>query len=837
MQGKRMRQWLLGTAMLASWGAWGEAENQGQNHDGIESIELPQHSPPAVSKAPEVLGDVVVTARRREERSLDVPVSMTVLDGDALGEAGLTLATDIQERVPGMVVSMPNARLTSYTIRGLGSTSANDGIESSVGLFLDGVYLGRQGLSIFDLIDLERVEVLRGPQGTLFGKNTTAGALNIVTRLPVDYYEAKLEVGMGNLRSRQLRGAVNDSLIDGVLSGRLTGYMSEREGTIHNIFNDSTINARDKHGFRGQLLWTPDPDFSGRLIAEFASNHEDCCAYPLTGPVRNAVVQRDAYMEYNRVGTDPAQRMTDSDTPTRSDMRQHAVSAEFNWDIGGQHRLTSLSAWRSWYFLPTNDDATSLHLASTSTENDHQQFSQEVRLSSSFEALDTVIGLFYIRQRLDGLERVVIGDDMVGWVFGGLLRENGLSFATESNTGPLLYAVIPPETLDGTTVDTDYFQTTDSMAAFASADWHIAERWDLSLGLRYTYEVKDSFVDRSRYGGDPDATVLAAPDPLLNLAAPVLEIAEPLINIIETAAGTQLPTGGWTGILDDIAGGEYQRATDYDEGDFSGKVSLSYKPWPDTTLFASAARGYKGGGINLGFTGESVDPTFRPEQATSFELGVKSYLFKKLASLSLTAYHTDIKDYQALTFDNEPTLLPNPRQINLLNVGRVRLQGAELEGYGYLAEGLVMRGGVAYSRAVTSVFPNAPNEDTRENDKDLSGEDLYNAPRWSVVLGGQYRFAFERGFDAYTGLDYMYRSGYWGTVEHGRASYIEAYDVVNLRLGLRAADRAWDVSLWARNLLDDDYIATVYPLYGVGDYGAVPADPVTYGLTVRVLLQ
>lgn len=776
------------------------------------------------------IDEVVVTARRKEERAVDVPASLAVLDGESLGEAGLTLPTDLQERVPGLVVSVPNARLTSYTIRGLGSSSANDGIESSVGLFLDGVYLGRQGLSVFDLIDLDRVEILRGPQGTLFGKNTTAGAISIVTKLPSDQYEADLEVGGGDIGARQVRGSLNDVIADGELAGRLTGYLSDREGTVFNQFNGEQLNNRHKYGLRGQLLWTPTELLSGRFIAEYSRNEEVCCAFPLTGPVRNAVVQRDAYMEYDRIGTDPAERITDSDAPTNSRMRQQALSAEFNRDIGEKHRLTSISAARHWFFVPLNDDATSLKLASTSTLNDHRQYSQELRLSSEYEGFDSVIGLFYIHQELDGLERVILGEDIAGWVFGGVIRERSGQDFTESNSGDALYALIPPESLDGLTVDTAYGQRSDSLAVFTSVDWHLNEQFDLTTGLRYTYEWKKAAVDRHRYGGDTSASPLATADPIL----PIIDATFPELG---QALGSDLQSFGFNGIVDDVAGGEYQRADRLKEGNFSGQLALSMKLSSDAMAYASVARGYKGGGINLGFTGESIKPTFRPERATSFEIGSKARLFDRRLSVGFAVYDTRITDYQALTFDNEDTLLPNPRQINLLNVGKVRLRGAELEGYGYALPGLMIRAGAAYSRAITTEFPNAPNENSRANDQDLSGQDLYNAPRWTTSAGAEYSYFLDNGWELFAGLDYSSRTGYFGTVEHGRASYIEAYELANARGGLRSGDRLWDVSAWSRNLMDKDYVATVYPLYGVGDYGAVPADPRTYGLSLRIKLR
>jgi iron complex outermembrane recepter protein len=362
----------------------GAAGAQEPSPEIYDSITLNRDAPTPVGAEPEAaqIETIYVTARRKTEALEDVPISITVLDGAALGDAGLTLATDIQERVPGLVVSVPNARLTSYTIRGLGSSSANDGIESSVGLFLDGVYLGRQGLSVFDLVDLERVEILRGPQGTLFGKNTTAGAINIVTRPPDAERAGTVELNFGDFDNYQVRGSLNDALSD-ALFGRISGYVTQREGNIDNRFGGDALNTREKYGLRGQLLWKPQDGLSARVIAEFVENDEACCAFPLRAPVRPAVAARDAFMEYERVGTDPYARETDADQRTRSRMRQKALSTEVNWDVAESHRLVSISAVRDWYFLPLNDDGTSLHLASTSTPNEHRQLSQELRLDSS----------------------------------------------------------------------------------------------------------------------------------------------------------------------------------------------------------------------------------------------------------------------------------------------------------------------------------------------------------------------------------------------------------------------------------------------------------------------
>ncbi|WP_245586253.1 TonB-dependent receptor [Solimonas soli] len=800
---------------LALWPAATPAQDEAAP---LATIALPAEAPPALPAAAAddddmKLQTVVVTARRRAERALDVPISMTVLDGPALGEAGLTLPTDIQERVPALVVTATNTRLTQYTIRGLGSTSMNDGMESSVGLFLDGVYLGRQGLSMFDLVDLDRVEVLRGPQGTLFGKNTTAGAVSIITKLPSHNGESTLEGTLGNDGLRQLRGTATGEIFgDETLAGRITGYYSGRDGTIENRYNGQDLNNRNKYGVRGQLLWTPLDAVSGRFIAEYSHAHERCCVYPLV-IYRDKVRARDEFMEYTRVSRDPYARETDSDTRTDSLVEQAAVSAEFNWDIDERSRLTSITAYRDWWFTPTSDDATSLQLVpETGTLNAHHQFSEELRLASKFDAFDSVFGLYYLRQHINSFERNVLGRDLVGWTFGGLIRQNLLPFATQSSVGPLLYAAIPPQTLDGMTIRTKAFQVSDSAAAFGSVDWHLADRLDLTTGLRYTHEWKDAAVERHRSGGCPNCTVLSLVSPLFQ----TLGLEDFTVD----------------GLLDAVAGGEYQRDSSYSEGNWSGQIALNYRWTPNTLGYASVARGYKSGGINLGVTGESVQPIFDPESATSYELGAKALLGRRL-QLALAVYQTEVRDYQALTFDEEQTLIPNPRQVNLLNVGKVRLRGAELEGQALLARGLAARAGVAYNQAISEDFPDAPNEDTGENTKDLSGKDLYNAPRWTATAGLEYSHALWRA-EGYGGLDYSFRSGYWGTVEHGAGSYVHSYALTNLRLGLRSATQRWDVSAWVRNLFDEDYLAAVYALYGVGDYGATAGDARTYGVTARL---
>ena len=804
--------------LLASQLARAEPEAAGVD-PVLESLpvqSLPEAAAPAAGaeavQSPAALDTVVVTARRKKEKVEVVPISMTVLDGDQLGAAGLYRPQDIQERVPGLVVSVPNPRLTSYTIRGLGSSSANDGLESSVGLFLDGVYLGRQGLSVFDLVDLERVEVLRGPQGTLFGKNTTAGAFNIVTKAPTPEFEARAEGSIGNLGYRQL-----------------PGYLTRRDGNIDNRYDDRSFQNQHKGGVRGQLLWAPSENFSSRLIYEYADAREDCCVFLLTS-YRETIRQRDAYIEYQREPVNPYARQVQYDSQVSIEMHQKAVSNEINWSFGDNRdtTLTSISAWRDWRFVPYNDDATSRELVPLSGSiNNHQQWSQELRLARKQGDVDLVGGLFLIEQQLEALDRFVVGKDLIPWAFGGILRDvTGLPL-TQSNSGLLFDLVAPGENAAGTANLTRGEQTSRSGALFGSLDWHLTPRFDATFGLRYTRELKKGSVVRTRTASNTGGTA----DP--NDPASLPQLPGALFETLGIADPRNLTLGL---ILDQVIGAPYSRATSYDEGQFSGQFALGYQLSPAVRSYLSIGHGYKAGGINLGVTGDSVKETFEPETATSFELGLKSQFFRRRLGINLAAYHSLVRNYQALTFDNEPTLFPNPAQVNLLNVGKVRLQGLELETRARPLSWLSLRAGGSYGRAVTVDFKNAPDEDARTSTKDLSGRRLYNAPIVTATGGIEVTRALADNVEAYGAFDSSYRSDYYGTVERGRGSEIAAYTLSNLRIGLKHA-RGIEVSAWVRNLFNEDYIAAINPIYGVGDYGAVLGDQRTYGLTARLELR
>lgn len=762
---------------------------------------------------------IVITARRLEESAQEVPLSIVSVSGKALENAGISTTQDLQQVVSGLQVTVPNPRLAQFTLRGLGSSSFNEGLESSVGLFVDGVYLGRQSMSITDLIDIERVEVARGPQGTLFGKNATAGTIHIITQKPKFSEETLLDVTVGSHDLVHVRGTTTGPLSD-TLAVRLTGWHNERDGLVENRFNGDRYNDRLREGLRGQLLWTPTSRLSTRTIAEFSRVDEHCCSFPLLGEPSKSIQAQDDYMLYKRVSGDPFQRMADTDVPPRSMAEQYALSSETQWDFSLRHRLVSLTAYRNFQFQPVTDDNTSLDLVQGGTRSSSEQVSQEFRIDSRWRRAESVLGLYFLDQTTQGAEYGLLGEDLTQWVFGGLIRQR-IPFANRNNTGFLLNALIPPETLAGMEVLTPFRQQATSIGTFGSINWHATDRLDLTAGLRYTYEWKETEVTRQRRGGNPNASPLA----LTNNLAPLGQLL-----------GVNLTGLTFNQFLDDTVGGEFERQLALREGALSGHAGASWKWSPTVMSYVAYSRGVKSGGVNLGVTGERVKPSFRPEAVDSFESGLKSLLWNERLLLNLAAYYAQVKDYQALTFDESSTILANPRLNNLVNVKAVSLSGVDVDAQLALPQQWDLRLGISYNRAITEDFTNAPNEDTLENSRDLSGETLANAPRWIGHVGLSKQWSLSEGLRAYLASNYSYRSRYNATLERSRNAFVEGYGVASVRLGMRSG-HGWDASIWAQNVFDEDYIASIQTLYGVGAYGAYAGEPRFIGGTLRLMLR
>jgi iron complex outermembrane recepter protein len=743
----------------------------------------------------DTLPEVVVGARKRQENEQDVPISIVAISGDQLDASHVFLAGDIVRGIPDMNFQFINPRQTAFSIRGLGNNPANEGLETSVGLYLDGVYLSRPGMLSTDLLDIDHIEVLRGPQGTLFGKNTTAGAVNIITRGPESTFSADTTVSAGDYGFLQEKADVTGPLTSD-LSGRLSVYHTGRDGTITDTTNGQLLNNENKTGARAQLLLDSDETFTLRLIADWAHQQEDSGAQVLVNPgldlADGQIRPNNIYVRSARFGYipvfDPFARQVAIDEPQTIATTSEGLSAEANWKTGGGFTLTSISAWRNWAFYPQNDlDYLPLDIESNEGGNVwNRQVSEELRLASPVGgAVDYVVGAYLYWQRVNTLT-------VPGPSYG--------SDAAEFYSSPTL--ILPSYTLNGVTSTTFSTTPTRSYALFGQETWHLNSLWDWTTGIRSTYDDKDTEVVRTASGG----VALDPSDP--DYAA---EVAARKVLAPPAAAQTARVTGDTV----------------------SGMSSLSFTPREGVLLYATVARGAKSGGLNTSIIPAGVNPVVEPEIAKSAELGLKTTLNRTLQA-DLDVFLTDIDNYQ--TTIRDPILLTS----YLANARGVRSKGVEFSGSWLPLDGLRLDAGGAYDEAIYTSFNNSPCpiEDTGiATICNLTGKPVSGAPRWTSDLDADYTHGV-RTLDGYGGIELQYRSSNYYTTDDSIYSLIPSYSLVNAHVGLRSEGNSWDLSLWVLNLFNKQYFTALNNPSGgafasgyiVGSIG----DPRTYGATLEV---
>ncbi|WP_368769569.1 TonB-dependent receptor, partial [Pseudomonas aeruginosa] len=502
-----------------------------------------EEAPPLASSLPDkadtALGKVTVTARRREEDSQKVPTPITVLGGETLEAQRISRVQDLQQVLPSVNVAYIHARQSSVAVRGIGNNPASDGLEGSAGIYLDNVYLGRPGMAVFDLLDIEQLELLRGPQGTLFGKNTTAGVLNISTRAPTFTAERTVEVSGGQDGYFQGRGTVSGPLGE-TLAGRLSAYRTRDDGYIKNIHDDNYLNGGERQGARGQLLFEPNEDFSLRWIADYNEEDSSNGSMVVYGGAER-FWQRAALVGASPL-RDPQRRKVNINGRQHVSVHQGGSSLEANWNLAGGYRLTSISAYRYWHFTPANDEQLNVSaINDTGVEVHDRQFSQEIRLASpTGGAFDYVVGAYAFRQNLGNKTFTSYGPLADLYLLGANL--GALNDTYSKANGKI---------------------ETDSFALFAQGTWHLTERLDFTAGLRGTYEEKNAKVERfAPLGGAAVGGVGAA------------------------------VRNGQLGAYDSGDLSQYNFAP-------SALLSLSYQFSDDLLGYASLSHGEKSGGVNL----------------------------------------------------------------------------------------------------------------------------------------------------------------------------------------------------------------------------------------------
>ncbi len=487
------------SALLATLLASGAAQAQ----TGQEIASLDVGDAPAASTAASTargndalrLPEITVTARRRIENAQAIPGALSVV-GRALLDASYTVNTgQLSQLVPSLNYSSANPRNTAFTIRGLGSSvvavsQANDGLEPGVGFYVDQVYHGRPATAAFDFSDIEQIEVLRGPQGTLFGKNTTAGAINITSRAPSFDWEAQGEASYGSFNFVQAKAAISGPVIDDRVAIRLSGLVTRRDGVIDNVVSGIDHNQIDNQAVRGQILVRATDGLQLRLAADWTNFDSDCCTQVFLRvgtslrPAARQFPALAAGIGYTPPSLNANDRVTDIDARLRADTNEGGVSMIADWDIG-YATFTSVSAWRFWNWNAANDrDYTGLPIQLTQGIPSRQdQYSQELRLASNGDGrFGYVLGLYYFNQTITGRPVSIYGPLATYWLLGPAPQ-------------------FPSNLLDGYGTDGRTRIRTESYASFGEVNWRVTDRLTLTGGLRYTLEAKQGDYSTFVFGG------------------------------------------------------------------------------------------------------------------------------------------------------------------------------------------------------------------------------------------------------------------------------------------------------------------------------------------------
>jgi len=766
----------------------------------IEITAIPANPLQVALKEENELIEVVVSSRRRIEKVQDVPIAISVITGKQAEQTGAFNVNRIKELVPSVQLYSSNPRNTGINIRSLGSPFGltNDGIDPGVGFYVDGVYYARPAATTLDFIDVEQIEVLRGPQGSLFGKNTTSGAFNITTRKPSFTSGADFEVSYGNYSFLQAKASVTGALGKKV-AGRLSFSGTSRDGLVDNIATGRSTNTLNNQGIRGQLLWTPTVNTNVIFAADITTQRPDGYAQVVAGV---APTQRAAYRQFDAIIADlnyklPSlnafDRKIDQDTPWRSNQDMGGFSLNVDTKIGGG-TLTSTTAWRFWNWDPSNDrDFTGLQVLAKSQNPTRQtQITQEVRYAGQITSkISGVAGVFFIDQtsQTDGTEE----SGNAQWRF---------SQSTTSNLWKT------PGLFEGYGIKTDARIRASSAAVFGQIDWAITDRLHILPGLRYNFDKKDAHYARTTYGG------LQTTDPQL-LALKKLVYSDQAFD------------------------------SSTDNTDFSGNITVTFKASDKINAYGTFAKSYKPVGVNVAGlpTNSAGQPllnlaVIKPEKVYHYEVGVKTSPFRN-SIFNIALFKTDIKDFQT----NVQAAELGVNRGYLANADKVRVQGVEVDGSFVISSNLTINGAVTYTDGTYVKFTNAPLplEETGApvSFKDVSGTNLPGASRWAGSLGGELsdnaRF-FGNAGKVFLAVDSYARSEFSSSPSASKYLVVQGYAIFNARLGFRAS-QGLSVHFWGRNLLNKDYYEQLLPAGGnAGQYAGVLGDQRTYGITLKYSL-
>lgn len=747
---------------------------------------------------------ITVTARKRSEAAQDVPVALTAFTANDLAEQGITDVGDIRLSTPNLqfLRGFDATNSSRVYIRGVGQDDVIATSDAGVGLYVDGVYLGRSQSSLFELLDIERIEVLRGPQGTLYGKNTIGGAVNVVTSKPTGEWGGKLTLRGGNYQLFETKGSIDFPILDEVLAGRISFATSTRDGFSHNTFQDNDWNDKKLLAGRGTLRFTPTESLDVTLVGERIKQHQK------TGYADCTFVNPSAGLyglltltEYSGFAAACDSTIRDSqlkfgfDAPNRGDTDVAALSATADYQLTEDVSFKSISSWRrNDYSLTFDVENSPVHLLTIQGEPSRiDQFSQELQLTgTSFDGkLDWVGGLYWFREygnddritSIAPLAHIGIPCEFLPLAPGFTLCD--LTGSPVGTTG------IPLEALTGPLGSDSRLRIDNrSSAAFGQATFHLTDRIALTGGARFTHERKAIDIV-TRCNSYSLMTVPAA------CTSPSVEA---------DAAAT---FGAWTPM-----------------------ANVSFDLTDDVMIYGGWSRGFKSGGFNgRAATNFGAHFPFEPEFVSAWEAGFKSSWLDNSVILNGAYFYSKYDDVQVATVE----VVGTDQFVVTKNAAKGTIQGFELEAHAQPVTGLDLSASWGVIDASLDEF----NDIIGGVPRDRSGEDFRNTPDWSYNLAAQYTLPLGRLGDLTARAEYYKQASSWAAQEitdnwaARNLARQHAYAIVNARLGLQLPDGNTEVAFWGRNLTNTVYLTSFAAIHGAfGSLGRVYSEPRFYGVEI-----
>lgn len=790
---------------------------------------------------------IIVTATKREQTLQEIPISVSVTSGETIERSQVRDLIDLQTLVPSLKVGqLQSSANTNFIIRGFGNGANNAGIEPSVGVFIDGVYRSRSAAQIGDLANIQRVEVLRGPQSTLFGKNASAGIISIVTKEPQFEFGGGVEVSYGNYDAMVVRGNVTGPIGD-TLAVAVEGNFNKRDGYINVVNLGTKSNDRDRWGVRGQILWEPSDTVKLRLIADYDKINEVCCgvANVFNGPTGAAVGALGGNIDRNK----PLSYNTFQNFESINDIKNYGFSGQVDWDLTDQLSLTSITAYRAVRSFTNQDsDFTSADLiGSNFADTTIDTYTQELRIASDFDGpLNFLLGGFYFKEDIDISSGLTFGRDfrnyanlLSGGAYGGnetLIRLlNGLPAATPTTQFGAQG--------QGRTENFDYKDTAYSI--FGQVDFEVIDGLTLTGGFNYTKDKKTvasnntstdvfSGIDLVRTGVNAGVPAVVAANPTFNpfLGLRPLQFLPPFLNYPNSVESGKTSDSDWSYTLrasykfDERISGYVTYATGFKATSFN--LSTDSRPFPTDFIPGSSAQSPAPAASPIRSAGLAVNNLTTgtryagPEDAVVYEIGLKGQFDG--FGFNLALFKQVLEGFQSNVFSGTGFVLGNAEKQST--------KGMEIDATISPASGLNFTASYTYLDPKFDTFTggsafNAGNNIVPTN---LTGFTPSGISKHSVSVGGTYNIEVGNGNALILHTDYQLNSAY--QIAQGLPNKA-AIESLNASIAF-AFDNGLELSIWGRNLTEPKYNPVIFASVAQsGSLSGYPSPPRFYGASAK----